>query len=597
MAGTGGTSLWGQASYDLQPTELPFTATELLLEVGARKQLATDLALLVRSLPQDSEDDRQFSARALVIALGIDPSNRSAVLAKARFRHGDKMKPSEEKVDRGTLAEKLALTAGNLVELGGEPDKALAAYLIDLAYAAAPDNDEVIYNAEILRSQAQMRVPWSRLTGKRPDIATAHRQVHGKSTAASAKREPSSISKSTTEIKSGSAAFLDSVRQNQVNGLVVLSRGSGTIGGKVMEINATLGEESGGTTRADFVTEVAEDMMISKNEALRLALLRVPEAKRGHRIRLSFDDKYSQKAGGSAGTAFSVAIISLLKGVKLDPTVAMTGDIGVDGDVQKVGGIADKISGAARAGLKYVGIPSENSEDVGNLLVLGDIKELAKIQVYSLDNVDVAINLARLDRPENLAQAMIKFEEFQQNVKGKSLLGALRRPQNQELLNQVLELAPHHLSAKYLLNAAKGRMPRRLTRMASLEETFNAFGPIFALLTEEDEDGEEQPASIMFTSSQIRGMSEQFRRLEKKVHPKSADLFYDMRNFLLIIDTYQSQFGEVPHFRMHHLYTQAHTKDLKRLGMLNDLRAQWNRIYDQLTKLDYDHDFKEDLLR
>lgn len=593
---TGASWAAAQDTFDLSPQELPFQPNELQLEDASRAQLAQLLTDFAATLSQGDEADRRLCARALVIALGLDPKNRAAVLASARFRHGDKLKAPKTTVNRESLAQHLAKTASMLVDLGDTPDKALAAYLIDLAYIAAPDNEDVVYETELLKPKTKMSVSWPRLTGYRPDITKAHQHVHGNKGGSLVDRVMDKAKEMLEENATSSESSTSGVqRQTQVNGLVVLSTGSDMIGGKVMEINATM-HSYGGLSRADFTTEVAEDMMISKDEALRLAMIKVPDQKQGKRIRLSFDDKYSNKAGGSAGTAFCVAILSLLQDITLDPLVAMTGDITVDGDVQKVGGIGQKVRGATRAGMRFVGVPKENQEDVAIIPLMGSLNDLAAIQIFSLEDVDQAMDLAKQERPAQLNAAMKKFAQFQDIVKGKFLRNELRSKENRALLEETLNLAPNHLSARYLLDAANGKLPRRMTHRSSLDESFLAFGPMLVLLTP---GTEENPRSDLytFTSSQIRGVMDRYKNLEGKIHPKAEDIFFGLRNFIIKVEVFQDQFGDVPHFNAHGKYLAHYRKDLKRVNMLEDLREQWRKVYNQLTKLDYDNKFKEELLR
>lgn len=71
--------------------------------------------------------------------------------------------------------------------------------------------------------------------------------------------------------------------------------------------------------------------------------------------------------GPSAGALSTVAVLSLLKGTKLDESVTMTGTINPTGGIGPVGGIPAKVRGAAEVdGLETVLIPvgQRNSEDV-----------------------------------------------------------------------------------------------------------------------------------------------------------------------------------------------------------------------------------------
>ncbi|NMC27920.1 MAG: endopeptidase La [Syntrophomonadaceae bacterium] len=73
------------------------------------------------------------------------------------------------------------------------------------------------------------------------------------------------------------------------------------------------------------------------------------------------------KDGPSAGIALFTAIASLITGLKVEPTLAMTGEITLRGAVLPVGGIKEKLLAAHRAGIKKVLIPFENVRDLKEL--------------------------------------------------------------------------------------------------------------------------------------------------------------------------------------------------------------------------------------
>ena len=73
------------------------------------------------------------------------------------------------------------------------------------------------------------------------------------------------------------------------------------------------------------------------------------------------------KDGPSAGIALFTAIASLITGIKVDSTLAMTGEITLRGAVLPIGGLKEKLLAAHRAGIKKVLIPKENMKDVKDL--------------------------------------------------------------------------------------------------------------------------------------------------------------------------------------------------------------------------------------
>ncbi|KZT23067.1 ATP-dependent protease La [Neolentinus lepideus HHB14362 ss-1] len=70
------------------------------------------------------------------------------------------------------------------------------------------------------------------------------------------------------------------------------------------------------------------------------------------------------KEGPSAGTALLTAFVSLLTKTKVDPDIAMTGEISLVGQVLPVGGLKEKILAAHRAGIKTIIAPEANRADI-----------------------------------------------------------------------------------------------------------------------------------------------------------------------------------------------------------------------------------------
>jgi ATP-dependent Lon protease len=73
------------------------------------------------------------------------------------------------------------------------------------------------------------------------------------------------------------------------------------------------------------------------------------------------------KDGPSAGTAMTIALVSLLTGVPVRDDVAMTGEITLRGQVLPVGGIKMKALAARRAGVETFVLPKRNEADLDDL--------------------------------------------------------------------------------------------------------------------------------------------------------------------------------------------------------------------------------------
>jgi ATP-dependent Lon protease len=79
-------------------------------------------------------------------------------------------------------------------------------------------------------------------------------------------------------------------------------------------------------------------------------------------------DAAMPKDGPSAGIAITSAILSRLCNVKIRNTIAMTGEIDLNGKVHAIGGLDSKLDGAKRAGVTKVLVPKENEDDYNRII-------------------------------------------------------------------------------------------------------------------------------------------------------------------------------------------------------------------------------------
>lgn len=96
------------------------------------------------------------------------------------------------------------------------------------------------------------------------------------------------------------------------------------------------------------------------------------------------------KDGPSAGITMATSIVSTMTGRKVQPRVAMTGEITLRGKVLPVGGIKEKILAAKRAGIDTIIISRQNQKDVEDIAA----KYVQGITFKYVDTVMEVINLA-----------------------------------------------------------------------------------------------------------------------------------------------------------------------------------------------------------
>ncbi|WWC88496.1 ATP-dependent protease La [Kwoniella dendrophila CBS 6074] len=93
------------------------------------------------------------------------------------------------------------------------------------------------------------------------------------------------------------------------------------------------------------------------------------------------------KEGPSAGTAILTAFVSLFTKTKVDPNIAMTGEISLLGQVLPVGGLKEKILAAHRAGIKKLIVPVACKPDIDENVPLSVKKGIEFVFVEDIRQV------------------------------------------------------------------------------------------------------------------------------------------------------------------------------------------------------------------
>ena len=107
------------------------------------------------------------------------------------------------------------------------------------------------------------------------------------------------------------------------------------------------------------------------------------------------------KDGPSAGVVMFTAITSLIMGRKINPKLAMTGEITLRGRILPVGGIKEKILAAHRAGIEKVLLPEENEKDLKE--IPGDVIEQLKFKtIHTVEDLIKETLGLELPKPEAL---------------------------------------------------------------------------------------------------------------------------------------------------------------------------------------------------
>lgn len=153
---------------------------------------------------------------------------------------------------------------------------------------------------------------------------------------------------------------LENVRPGVVNGLAYTGSGNGDL--LPIEVLSYPGKSNLRMTGSlgDVISESSE-LALSwiRSNAFELGLTgdKMEDVVKDIDLHLHMPAGSIRKDGPSAGVAIVLAMVSLLSGTPLEPTLAATGEMTLRGKVTPVGGIKEKVLAAHRAGIKRVLLP------------------------------------------------------------------------------------------------------------------------------------------------------------------------------------------------------------------------------------------------
>ncbi|WP_437334441.1 S16 family serine protease [Sorangium sp. So ce394] len=89
------------------------------------------------------------------------------------------------------------------------------------------------------------------------------------------------------------------------------------------------------------------------------------------------------KDGPSAGLAFALAMLSAATMRPIRRALAVTGELSIHGNVNPVGGVAEKLHAAQQHGRKRVIIPAANAQELARLRAVTAHLEVQPVQTLS----------------------------------------------------------------------------------------------------------------------------------------------------------------------------------------------------------------------
>jgi ATP-dependent Lon protease len=165
-------------------------------------------------------------------------------------------------------------------------------------------------------------------------------------------------------------------------------------GGDVLFVEANAMKGKGGFTMTGQIGQVMQESMQAALTWVRSNADRLGVAEdffAGHDIHIHVPAGAIPKDGPSAGVTMATALVSLLTKQRIQPLIAMTGEITLSGNVLPVGGIKEKVLAAKRAGVRDVILPAENKMNVDEDLTA---EQLENLRVHYVKTIDEALKVA-----------------------------------------------------------------------------------------------------------------------------------------------------------------------------------------------------------
>ena len=162
----------------------------------------------------------------------------------------------------------------------------------------------------------------------------------------------------------------------------VMGMGVTSLGGRVMPIQTAVMPGDGKIIITGNLSEVMKEGINVAITYLRTKTeeyhLKNPNFYKENDIHVHFNENAIQKDGPSAGIAITTCILSALNRIELRQDMAFTGEITILGEILSVGGVAKKIEGAYKSGIRKFFVPKENEDCVN--FIRKDIIDKIKIE-------------------------------------------------------------------------------------------------------------------------------------------------------------------------------------------------------------------------
>jgi ATP-dependent Lon protease len=175
------------------------------------------------------------------------------------------------------------------------------------------------------------------------------------------------------------------------------------VGGELLNIESSVVPGKGGMVKTGSLGDVMQESIQAALTVVRSRSQQLGIRKNFYReqdIHIHVPEGATPKDGPSAGISMCTALVSVLTGIPVKASVAMTGEITLRGQVLKIGGLKEKLLAAHRGGIKTVIIPYDNAMDLKE--IPDNIK--ADLDICPVKVIDEVLEIALESSPVGMSE-------------------------------------------------------------------------------------------------------------------------------------------------------------------------------------------------
>ncbi len=171
----------------------------------------------------------------------------------------------------------------------------------------------------------------------------------------------------------------DSARPGVVTGLAWTA-----VGGEILYIETLFTKGDGKLTITGRLGDVMKESVQIAVSLVKSIFPEKAELFKKNDLHIHVPDGATPKDGPSAGITLTTALASLVTGIPVTPRIAMTGEVSLEGAVNPIGGLPEKLMAAERAGVRKAFIPKDNVDDLRD--VAAEVRE--KLEIIPVESVE-----------------------------------------------------------------------------------------------------------------------------------------------------------------------------------------------------------------